>query len=191
MTGNLNAHAVARYAVEALHAAQRVEELAEAVLRVAALEPKVIVEIGCDAGGTLYCWRRLGADVYGVTLADNSRPTGGSGYPLDPHGARVHIGNSHAPAALAWLVDRLAGRPVDALHIDGDHSYEGVGADFDTYAPLVRPGGLVLLHDVANRDPAVEVPRWWADRFPRGEVIALRAPRQPYGFGVVRIEEPT
>ena len=28
------------------------------------------------------------------------------------------------------------------LFIDGDHSYEGVRADFERYGRLVRPGGL-------------------------------------------------
>ena len=38
---------------------------------------------------------------------------------------------------------------VDFLFIDGDHSYDAVKDDFEMYAPLVRPGGLVALHDIA------------------------------------------
>ena len=31
--------------------------------------------------------------------------------------------------------------------IDGDHTYDGVQADFVCYSPKVRVGGLVLFHD--------------------------------------------
>jgi len=37
----------------------------------------------------------------------------------------------------------LAGRQVDFLFIDGDHSYEGVKKDFEMYSSLVRKGGVV------------------------------------------------
>jgi predicted O-methyltransferase YrrM len=36
---------------------------------------------------------------------------------------------------------------VDLLFIDGDHSYQGVKADWDTYCPLLRPGSVVVFHD--------------------------------------------
>jgi predicted O-methyltransferase YrrM len=45
----------------------------------------------------------------------------------------------------------LAGRfnaRVDFLFIDGDHSYEGVRADVDSWFPKLKPGALVLFHDV-------------------------------------------
>jgi predicted O-methyltransferase YrrM len=42
----------------------------------------------------------------------------------------------------------LNGHPLDLLFIDGDHSYEGVKADFANYSSLVRPGGLIVLHDI-------------------------------------------
>lgn len=36
--------------------------------------------------------------------------------------------------------------PIDLLYIDGDHTPQGVSADW-TYARYVKPGGLVVLHD--------------------------------------------
>lgn len=40
-------------------------------------------------------------------------------------------------------VDRL-----DVLFIDGDHSYEGVKADWDAYKGFLRRGSIVIFHDV-------------------------------------------
>ena len=36
---------------------------------------------------------------------------------------------------------------VDLLHIDADHEYESVAADFSAWLHAVRPGGCVLFHD--------------------------------------------
>ncbi len=38
---------------------------------------------------------------------------------------------------------------IDLLFIDGDHSCEGVLADLNNWAGFVKPGGLLVLHDVA------------------------------------------
>jgi len=42
----------------------------------------------------------------------------------------------------------LKGQRFDALFIDGDHSEEGVAADFEMYGPLVRKGGIIGFHDI-------------------------------------------
>lgn len=165
------------------HASQKIDELTQALIRVSALVPETILEIGCDAGGTLYCWSRLAAQVVGVTLAHNTLETGGQGvgYRLDPHGATVIIGDSHQTATLAAVMDVMA--TVDVLHIDGDHSYQGVRSDFEMYGPLVRPGGLVLFHDAANHhDPRVDVPRFFSEL--EGEKELIVGSGRPLGFGI-------
>jgi predicted O-methyltransferase YrrM len=43
-------------------------------------------------------------------------------------------------------VARLAA-PIDLLVIDGDHSYEGAKADWDSYKSLLAPGATVVFHD--------------------------------------------
>jgi predicted O-methyltransferase YrrM len=37
--------------------------------------------------------------------------------------------------------------PVDFIFFDGDHSYEGLRSDWETWAPLVAPHGVVAIHD--------------------------------------------
>lgn len=184
----IDAREMARQACQDWHASQRVDELAEAIRVVAAVEPEVIVEIGCDAGGTLWCWRQLADMVLGITLADNSPVTGGQAYELNDHGAAVLRNDSHDPTSLAWLRARLDGSQIDVLHIDGDHSYRGAVQDLLWYGQLVRPGGLILLHDACNyADSRCEVVWLWeqltADG--RGTLIKSKAHR-PVGFGVLR-----
>lgn len=36
---------------------------------------------------------------------------------------------------------------LDLLFIDGDHSYEGVKADWEAYGRFLRPGAIVVFHD--------------------------------------------
>lgn len=37
---------------------------------------------------------------------------------------------------------------IDLLFIDGDHSYEGVKADFDGWFGKLKSGGIIVMHDI-------------------------------------------
>lgn len=169
-------------------------ELWRALVAVTVTDPKVIVEIGCDRGGTLALWRSVCERVYGITLADNSYETGGSGLELVPHGAVVHIGDSHSAAARTWLISQLWDQPgagVDVLVLDGDHSEAGVRADLKDYGPLVRPGGLILLHDIASPEEVarpVEVGKVWPDLKARYMTEEICNPDGGPGWGVIRVK---
>lgn len=178
---------------DAIHihlALQKPQELASLATRVRALEPKVIVEIGCDAGGTLWLWRNLcpEADTIGIDL-----PNGmfASGHPLDAGGAEVIIGDSHTEPTMSRLLWQLNHKPIDFLFIDGDHTFEGVMLDFIQYGPLVRKGGLIAFHDVLEHpsNGAVGVHRLWKMLVSeRGGALALIAePRTWGGIGLLPV----
>lgn len=61
-------------------------------------------------------------------------------------------GDSHEFSTQAKLVKELAGEQVDLLFIDGDHSYEGVKADYVFYKQFVKEGGYIVFHDVLDCD---------------------------------------
>jgi predicted O-methyltransferase YrrM len=89
---------------------------------------------------------------------------------------------------------KLAGQPVDFLFIDGDHSYAGVKADFELYAPLVRKGGIIALHDIVadhrtrfGRDTgcyAGEVHQFWSELKSTHQVEELIDDPAQDGFGI-------
>jgi predicted O-methyltransferase YrrM len=37
---------------------------------------------------------------------------------------------------------------IDFIFIDGDHSYSGVKADVEAWFPKLKPGGIIVMHDV-------------------------------------------
>ena len=45
------------------------------------------------------------------------------------------------------VAEQVSGRTYNFLLIDGDHSFEGVKADFDRYAPMIQTGGYIVLDD--------------------------------------------
>lgn len=59
-------------------------------------------------------------------------------------------------------VKRLFPVGIDFLFIDGDHMFDAVKKDYEMYSPLVRAGGVIVLHDIAVKDnPTVEIAKFW------------------------------
>lgn len=48
-------------------------------------------------------------------------------------------------------------RGIDILFIDGDHTYEGVKADYEKYEPFVRSNGIIFLHDILQPESGVRI----------------------------------
>jgi hypothetical protein len=99
-------------------------------------------------------------------------------------------GNSLDPTVRAQVENLLDGEPVDLLFIDGGHRVERARADFESYALLVRPGGIIASHDIAPRQPfpANQVQHLWAElrtRFTVEECVD-RPEQGGYGIGIVR-----
>ncbi len=151
-------------------------EIVQLCMLVKELRPKTVLEIGTAKGGTLCLFTRLADPEARILSVDLPLGQFGGGYPAFKiplyrsfATRRQHIelvrADSHSPHTLERVTQYFAGRAVDFLFIDGDHSYEGVSSDFSVFSRLVRPGGLIAFHDIVpGQSTGVgEVPRFWQD----------------------------
>jgi hypothetical protein len=60
-------------------------------------------------------------------------------------------------------VSRFEDGSVDLLHIDGLHTYDAVRNDVNRWLPKMSDTGVVLMHDIAERDLDFGVWRVWED----------------------------
>jgi len=188
-----------RMTVAPVTAIQRREELLELLRRVGDLRPHRLCEIGTSSGGTLYMLTRVAHESATIVSIDISIPmhTGRARAKLARRGQSLRSleGDSHDSAMVERLRRELAGGPLDFLLIDGDHSYAGVKSDFELYAPLVRPGGLIALHDICSDagEPggpiSGDVPKFWAElrEVHETEEIIAGAHGEGLGIGLVHI----
>lgn len=167
----------------------------------AAEQPKVVLEIGADRGGTLFLWTTV-ASADGLLISVDIQKMVGRLGSMSPFALvrksftrgrqRIELvddADSQSPETLARVRAMLGGRLVDFLFLDGDHRYEAVRRDFELYEPLVRPGGLVAFHDVSPNTTAdtVGTAAFWAGLKEGNETDELIADGAAgYGIGVYR-----
>jgi cephalosporin hydroxylase len=191
------AMAVALRAAGQHGALQKANEFGPLVAIVARLRPRSIVEIGSARGGTLWAWCVVGADDATIVSIDlPGGPFGGGDYgesllrsfAREKQSLELVRGDSQSREVLE-NVRAVAKAPVDFLFIDGNHTYEGVRADFELYAPLVGPGGVIALHDIVKHPPdaGCEVDRLWAEIKASYEHTELIGHSDWGGIGVLRV----
>lgn len=160
------------YNRDAIRPIQIEAELVSLLREVRKLQPQTVLEIGTGRGGTLFLWTRLARPNATIVSIDLPGGKFGGGYNKwrtilykrfakgnqELHLLRV---DSHAQSTLEKTKQLLGGNPIDFLFIDGDHSFEGVKKDWEMYSPLVRPGGMVVFHDIAGNYDDTEVKRLW------------------------------
>jgi predicted O-methyltransferase YrrM len=165
---------LARQSVTRHGAIQHVDELTEFTRLLRAKPPRAVLEIGTAQGGVFWLLCRLSTpDAVLVSLDQppDERHSGGQHISIDlpamkEPGQTVHVvhGNSHDAQTPDRVRKLLAGRPLDLLFIDGDHTYDGVRMDYEMYSPLVRPGGLIAFHDIVHTHwPECQVDRFWGE----------------------------
>jgi hypothetical protein len=105
-----------------------------------------ILEIGCYDGGcsvTLsYFTKNLwSVDVHNPCLFDTRLFDVRCNF-------KYVIGDSQREDTISKL--KVDIKELDLLFIDGDHSEKGSRNDYNNYSPLVKDGGLIVFHDIAD-----------------------------------------
>jgi len=129
----------------------------------------VIVEIGSFMGKSTACFalgRRFDdIKIYAIdTFAGNAKDFirgtqfKGKGFFAEFRKNLEKLGlykNIIPVKGLSQDVGKTWNKSIDLLFIDGSHIYKDVKKDFELFFPWVKPGGLVLFHDVHPEFPGV------------------------------------
>jgi len=174
------------------------EEIARLSEIVKALEPAAVCEIGAAGCGTTFLFARAAAPGSLVVSLDleleEARRRAASLFAREGQRVVCLRADSQRPETVRAVERLLAGRPLDFLFIDGDHSYEGVARDFELYSPLVRPGGLIAFHDIVplaegdGRHTVGGVPQFWRElkgRHASAREIVAAPEQSAFGIGLI------
>lgn len=176
---------------------QRTWELERLLDAYRALGPRRVLEIGSYTGGTLYHFLQAstpGTLVVSMDLYNNRAVDNRALYPeWTPDGVDLHVMQADS-TDLDTVSDVWDMAPFDFVFIDGDHLEQSVRKDWKNYRMMVRPGGIVALHDIlpAPGIDYIQVEPVWREiqrqGFKTREIIA--DPDAEWGgIGVVYIEE--
>ncbi len=159
---------------------------------VAQLQPRTLVELGTDRGESYFAFcqsvleNKTGTQCFAI---DHWRGDAHAGSYDETTFQDVTAHNRSHYAHFSTLIrstfdealDRFAQESIDLLHIDGHHTEEAVRHDLEAWLPKLRPGGILLLHDIAMHGRDFGVWKVWAGLAARGRSWSFV---QPPGLGV-------
>jgi len=138
------------------------------------LEPGIIVELGTYHGESYFTFcqsvqeNNLNTICYAVdNWQGDEHSKFYSGQVFD--GVKKHNDSNYSQFSYLLRMDfddavrQFDDETIDLLHIDGYHTLEVVNHDFTTWLPKVKPGGIILFHDIAARFSDFGVWKFWEE----------------------------
>lgn len=165
---------------------------------VEALEPKLLVELGTHEGLSFFTFCQSVVDHHLDTVCyavDTWEGEHHAGYYGEDVYRRVvdycrenYAGCSYLIRSLfADACNHFERDSIDLLHIDGLHTYDAVKEDYQTWVSKVRPGGLLLFHDIAVRRDDLGVWKFWKEI---GELYPEDVFQFNHGYGLGVLRKP-
>jgi hypothetical protein len=153
---------------------------------VAALRPKLLVELGTDRGESYFSFCQSVAENRTATrcfAVDTWRGDEHAGGYDETTFAEVSEHNAAHYAEFSTLLrctfdealDQFAPDTIDLLHLDGLHTEAAVRHDVESWLPKIRPGGILLMHDISVRTRQFGVWKVWEELRTRGRSYAFTA----------------
>lgn len=161
---------------------------------VAALRPKLLVELGTHKGLSYFtfCQSMKENEIDGLCYAVDTFEGDAHTDKYDEsvfsavntHNRQHYHGFSYLMRMLfEEALQHFSDDSIDLLHIDGFHTYEAVSQDFANWYPKVKPGGIILFHDVAARVQDFGAWKFWDETCAQHETFTFG---HGFGLGVLR-----
>jgi hypothetical protein len=141
---------------------------------VATLKPAVLVELGVDRGESYFAFcqaaaeNRTGTRCFGIDTWRGDQHAGGYdettfGQVSEHNRAHYESFSTLVRSDFDEALSRFEPGSIDVLHLDGLHTEPAVRHDVDSWLPKLRPGGMLLLHDVDVRSKEFGAWKVWAE----------------------------
>jgi glycosyltransferase involved in cell wall biosynthesis len=131
------------------YSAQNADELAWIVEKVKKLNPKAILEIGVESGGTLKIWEQLlKQDKDSILIGIDLSPNMQWDISQSKVSASVIEGDAHTIAAIQQVENILQGRRLDFIFIDSEHTDQASQLETLLYQEYLKPCGFIGYHDI-------------------------------------------
>lgn len=171
-----------------------VDHLAFGYDLVAAIRPKLLVELGTHKGLSYFtfCQAMKEHEIDGLCYAvdtfegdDHTDKYDESVFKaVNSHNRDHYHGFSYLlRMQFNEALQHFDADSVDLVHVDGLHTYDAVAEDFTGWLPKVKPGGIMLFHDVQARVKDFGVWRFWDEIRDQHETFTFN---HGFGLGVLR-----
>lgn len=139
---------------------------------IAELRPGSVVELGTHYGVSFFAFCEAAeyfspnTFIYAVDTWKGDEHSGAYGEEVymrvNSHWQKFHKARSRlVRSTFDDAAKHFQYQSIDLLHIDGLHTYEAVSHDFNTWLPLLSPGGSILFHDINVRERDFGVFQVW------------------------------